>query len=416
MTDTLPRLSSLDDVVTSGMCIGCGLCVSLGGQGAVQMTMTDEGRLRPRSIGSIEPDTLSTIAAVCPGTAITGLADNLRTPDTVDDVVWGPHLSVDRAHAAEPDVRFMAATGGVLTALALHLLETGTVQLIAHVAPDPNAPMRSVAHISRNRADVLAASGSRYGPTAPLTHIVDLLDAGERFAFVGKPCDVTALRNLARIDARVDDLCHVMLTLVCGGASELGKSTDVLADLGIDEDELSLFRYRGFGNPGRTRIETKDGRAEELTYNDMWEEESTWRLQYRCKVCPDAIGETADVVASDLWPGGGPTGEDAGFNGMITRTAAGAALVAAAIESGHLTVDQGLTARDLDVAQPHQVRKKRAVADRFDALAAAGRLVPQVTGLRIRTLAEQRSEAERAEERQATTQRIAAGQFTEPVA
>ena len=93
-----------------------------------------------------------------------------------------------------------------------------------------------------------------------------------------------------------------------------------------------------------------------------------------------------------------------------------AELVDAAVASGHLTVDRRLTARDLDVAQPHQVRKKQAVADRFDALAAAGRLVPQVSGLRIRTLAERRSDAERADERRATTRRIAAGQFTEPVA
>ena len=416
MTDTLPRLSSLDEVVTSGMCIGCGLCASLGGDDAVEMAMTAEGRLRPHSVRPLEPDMLSTIAAVCPGTAIAGLPSHLRTDDTVDDEMWGPHVSIDRAYASAPDVRFMAATGGVLTALALHLIETGTVDLIAHVAADPDAPMRTVAHVSRTREDVLAASGSRYGPAAPLTHIGELLESGERFAFVGKPCDVTALRNLARVDPRVDELCHVMLTLVCGGASELGKSVAVLDGLGIAEDELSLFRYRGFGNPGRTRIETKDGRAEELTYNDMWDEESTWQIQYRCKVCPDAIGEAADLAASDLWPGGGPTGEDAGFNGMITRTAQGAELVDAAVASGHLTVDRRLTARDLDVAQPHQVRKKQAVADRFDALAAAGRLVPQVRGLRIRTLAERRSDAERADERRATTRRIAAGQFTEPVA
>jgi hypothetical protein len=34
---------------------------------------------------------------------------------------------------------------------------------------------------------------------------------------------------------------------------------------GVREDELTLFRYRGFGNPGPTRLETKDGRAFELT-------------------------------------------------------------------------------------------------------------------------------------------------------
>ncbi len=409
-------LPHLDDIVTSGMCIGCGLCESVAGTEHVRMRMTPEGRLRPQTLRPLSETTLATIDRTCPGSTVRGLPDDLHDADTTIDDVWGPYRSVVRAYAADPDVRFRGSTGGVLTALALRLLESGTVAFIAHVSADPEQPMRSIAHVSETRADVLAAAGSRYGPAAPMTHISTLLDREQPFAFIGKPCDVTALRNLATVDDRVDRFCHFMLTLVCGGASELGKSTDVLDALGIDEEELSLFRYRGYGNPGRTRIETRDGRAEELEYNDMWADENTWRIQYRCKICPDAIGEAADLAASDLWPGGGPTGEDAGFNGVITRTAAGSRLLADAEAAGALTVDQTLTPRSLDEAQPHQVRKKRAVASRLDALHDAGRRVPEVTGLRIRTLAETRTERERADEYAATASRVADGQFLEPPA
>ena len=44
----------------------------------------------------------------------------------------------------------------------------------------------------------------------------------------------------------------------------------------------------------------------------MWEDEATWRLQSRCKICPDAIGEAADIVVGDTWPDATPVGEDAG--------------------------------------------------------------------------------------------------------
>ena len=53
---------------------------------------------------------------------------------------------------------------------------------------------------------------------------------------------------------------------------------------------------------------------------DLWEDEGKWRLQFRCKICADAIGELADIAVCDAWPGGGPTGEDEGFNGFIART------------------------------------------------------------------------------------------------
>ena len=109
------------------------------------------------------------------------------------------------------------------------------------------------------------------------------------------------------------ELLRYRLALVCGGASDLTESEELLAQFGVTEDQLRLVRYRGYGNPGPTRIETEDGRAYEVSYQQMWEDELKWMIQPRCKICPDAIGEAADIVASDMWPGGGPTGEDEGF-------------------------------------------------------------------------------------------------------
>ena len=139
------------------------------------------------------------------------------------------------------------------------------------------------------------------------------------------------------------------------------KTGDLLDELGLREDEISLLRYRGYGNPGRTRIETRDGRAFEKTYLEMWEEESQWCIQNRCKICPDAIGEVADVAAADYWPGGAPSGEDAGFNSMIARTPVGRDLLRDAEAAGAIRIVRELTMRDMDDTQPHQVRKKESV-------------------------------------------------------
>jgi coenzyme F420 hydrogenase subunit beta len=95
-----------------------------------------------------------------------------------------------------------------------------------------------------------------------------------------------------------------------------------------------VLRYRGMGNPGMTRVEANDGRAFEVTYNDLWEDEGKWRLQFRCKICADAIGELADMAVCDAWPGGGPAGEDEGFNGFIARTPNGQALLERAERAG----------------------------------------------------------------------------------
>lgn len=68
-------------------------------------------------------------------------------------------------------------------------------------------------------------------------------------------------------------------------------------------------------------------------------------LQWRCKVCPDAVGEVADVSAPDGWlmdPSTGrplyTDGENAGQNVLIIRTRAGAELVRQAVAAGALRV------------------------------------------------------------------------------
>ena len=102
------------------------------------------------------------------------------------------------------------------------------------------------------------------------------------------------------------------------------KSEELLARFGIAEDQLRLFRYRGYGNPGPTRIETEDGRAYEVSYQQLWEDESKWMIQPRCKICPDAIGEAADIVASGYVARRRTTGEDEGSTALLS------ALIAAA--------------------------------------------------------------------------------------
>ncbi|MEO1120131.1 MAG: Coenzyme F420 hydrogenase/dehydrogenase, beta subunit C-terminal domain, partial [Pseudomonadota bacterium] len=186
------------------------------------------------------------------------------------------------------------------------------------------------------------------------------------------------------------------------------KSQGVLDEYGVAERDLTVFRYRGYGNPGRTRIETSDGRAFEKTYGEMWADEATWRIQTRCKLCPDAIGEAADLAAADIWPGGSPTGEDAGINGAISRTARGQALVDAAVAAGDLVRGAPHEPRQYDDFQPHQVAKKRAMAARLRGLLSAGSITYAHSGLRLDEL-----DGDDPNEQAGAKQRVENGRFSE---
>jgi coenzyme F420 hydrogenase subunit beta len=294
--------------------------------------------------------------------------------------VWGSAERLSIGHAADPAVRFRASSGG----------------------------------LSFDAAAVLEGAGSRYGPAAPLADFLEILERAEPFALVAKPCDITAVRNLARLEPRVDRLMRYALTLVCGGASDLRKSEDVLKRFKVEERELTLFRYRGNGNPGPTRLETKDGRVFELTYPELWEDESKWMLQPRCNICPDAIGLGADIAASDTWPGGSPTGEDEGLNGIIVRTERGLELYEAAIAAGALTIIRDASFGDFDDFQPHQVRKRRAVWARLKGINAARRPVPVLHDLQVDECARLNSLRENLAEYRGARDRVKRGRLGEP--
>jgi coenzyme F420 hydrogenase subunit beta len=151
----------------------------------------------------------------------------------------------------------------------------------------------------------------------------------------------------------------------------------------------------------------------------MWgEDDSAWSLPFRCKVCPDGIGEAADIAASDTWPGGSPTWEgqadDPGTNGVVARTRAGLELLEAAARDGAIVIEREITPRDMDHYQPHQVDRKHAVWARYVGLKTVEQLVPEVRRLRIEDLARDNDLAANLHEARGTRRRARQGRTKEP--
>jgi len=408
----------LNAIVEQGLCIGCGLCQSVAGKNRVRVTRTSNGYLTPVVEGELDHATVDRIYAVCPGTRVEGLPARLVENDTHHDNVWGPWRRIVRAWAADPEVRFEGSTGGALTALAAYLLASKRVDFILHVKTSTSEPSFGEATLSFTEANVFEAAGSRYGPAAPLLDIGEVLDRNQPFAFIAKPCDIGALRNYAQQDERVDRLVRYWLTIVCGGYGTPRGTDAFFRRSGIDPEAVTGLRYRGRGCPGPTRVETADS-VQEFHYIDYWgADETTWTLPFRCKICPDGIGEAADIAAADTWVGGSPnrvdSGDDPGTNALIARTRAGEELIAAAAADGALTLEYDIVPHTVSVYQPHQVNKKYAAWARHQGLMDAGRMAPQTERLRIAELARELPEETNRFQRDGTRKRVEIGKASEP--
>lgn len=370
---------SLADVVTNGLCVGCGLCQSMAGRDRIELRLNHEGYLRPSIQQRLDPALERRILAVCPGAVIEGPRDVRR-----NDPIWGPvGAAAWRAQASDDELRHRGSSGGVLTALALDLLETGATDAVLHVGPDPDRPMRSRARVSTDRTGLLAGIGARYNPAAPLTEIHRLAQSGTRFVLIGKPCDVAAAKRLARAEPAIAKLMVAAFGFFCAGVPSHTISQSVVGKYGLSEDDVTLLRYRGNGCPGPTRIEA-GSRAFEQSYDETWSDELSQEIQFRCKICPDATGETADIACCDAWitADGLAHGIYEDWNAVLLRTARGNEIFRSAMDRGVLRGNE-IDIGDLARMQPHQVERKTAVAARRLGAQLAGIPTPRMNSLGI---------------------------------
>lgn len=372
--------SRLETVLGDGLCSGCGLCAAILGPERARMELSEPGYLRPRLMGAPSPAEDAVIAQVCPGSRV----DLPPGGDGLAEPEWGPLLRVATGHAVDADLRQRASSGGALSAVLSHLLESGQANYVLQVAASEEVPWLNQLVRSADGAAVRHASGSRYAPSAPLEPLLRCLDEGRPFVVVGKPCDIAALRAYSRHDPRVDQLVTAMIAFMCGGVPSAKGVELLVRKMGADPADVRAFRFRGEGWPGRARALLADGSERTISYNESWGGVLSRHVQLRCKICADGIGMSADLVFADAWYGddtGYPLFEEAdGRSLMLARTPRGLAIAAAA-ESAHMLRTEALDGAEISRMQPYQLRRIRLTWSRLLAMRFAGRGTVRYAGL-----------------------------------
>jgi coenzyme F420 hydrogenase subunit beta len=381
-----PTSPSLRRVAKGDLCSGCGACAAIG-KGKVTMETAPPGFLRPVQTDPLTDHEERTLAAVCPG-----LGQRVIAGTRTDDILWGPSVSMETGWASDPGIRHAGSSGAALTAILLHLLDVGEVDSVVQTRADDDLPIGNMTDESTSDADVVAASGSRYAPSAPLAGLAGLIGAGGRHAFVGKPCDAAALRAWAALDPAVGRTFPVILSFFCAGVPSHRGAEQVLAALGTTLNDTARFRFRGNGWPGRAVATLRDGSERSMSYHDSWGKILSRHVQHRCKICADGTGMAADIVCADAWEAderGYPLFEETdGISLVMARTPEGARVLAAARDAGRVQT-RAFDAGTLAAIQPGQRERRRGLWARLSALRLCGKPVPVYRGLHLLAAARQ---------------------------
>ena len=310
--------------------------------------MASSGRTARAPAASVAEGAARMFEQSCPGCRV----DAVRPSGSRRHPTMGSYFGVWEAWASDETVRYRGSSGGALTALHGWLLESGRASRIASASVD-SEPRRTVPVTITTKEAALAAAGSRYAPVGVLSNH----DVWSSDAITAKPCEISAIRALgtsARSSGAASDA--ILLSFFCAGTPSQAATDDLLARLGVPADEpIDELWYRGRGWPGRFTVRTTKAEGS-LSYDESWGGVLGPATHWRCKVCADGVGESADVVAADFWrvdERGYPVfTEGPGSSALIARTERGLEAVRDAVAAGAIVLR----------SDPHVRARERATA------------------------------------------------------
>lgn len=378
MDNPLDRL--IADVVRPGLCLGCGACAGVCRSGA--LGFPDElGDCVPAVTGSPgrAPAEDEWSYSGCPGREVDFPGLNAFCfGGQPPNLMLGHWRSLWVGYATDPAMRRAGASGGVITAAGCSLLEKKIVDGVIALGPDLARPYRSRPVIARTPEALRACAQSKYTVHPVLTILAELrkAPATERYAFIGLPCQIHAVRKLQAAGNPEAARITYVLGSYCGNILQFGAVHNFLRLYGVDDlDRVVDLQYRAGEWPGKMRVELDDGRVFEMPkfYANYL---IPFYILPRCLTCTDLTSEFSDISGGDAWA---PVYEERGkgFSMLVVRSEKGQRLVDELFERGVLEAEPIGEQEAMD-AHAHMLDfKKRGAFLRIWRRRRWGRAVPE---------------------------------------
>jgi coenzyme F420 hydrogenase subunit beta len=332
-------------VIDVGRCGKCGGCVSFcsaGGLGA--LAMSEDGL--PLLVEPRRCLHCGLCYLICP---FTHELDEETHARFGWQAPFGACRHVASARATSGAIRSVATDGGVVTALLVTLLETGSIEA-AIVSPRRDG-LRRAPRIATTAEEIIAAAGCQLAPTEHLEQLGQQYTtysptiaavkglAGERLrkvALVGVPCQVRTVRKMQALGIIPSEVITHVIGLFC------------CESLVLDEQGLEYLRRLGVPLPQVRKLNIKECLLATL------QDGSEVRLPLEaldpiarraCLSCPDFSSELADLSVGGL-------GSPPGFTTVIVRNDRGWQSYSEALRRGQI--------EELAHTSPQAAREHRA--------------------------------------------------------
>ena len=392
---------NIDKVWARHLCTECGACWGICPNDNIRV---DRARNRDYVFRVDDPTrcgSCTLCATICPGLEVDfatfyGRLFPSQKPDPWFGCVRAAYLS----RSTDPDAVRRGASGGTATTLLEFGLTTGRLDgaLVVGMSDAPAHEPRVT--VARTAEELHAATQSKYCPAPTCMSFREVMRTRGRYALVGIPCQIHALRRCQELFPKLRRRIVFALGLYCGPGPSFHMIDHLLARRGMGLDEVRQFHFRDKratdGHwPGGILAEGADGKEVRIPLARYLYAQTLFTRR-RCHVCPDYTAEFADVSMGDahlheFWadppeyqaPSGRVLDGRLGWNAVVVRTGEGEEWLEAARDAGKLDAEP-LPLEKLKEGMAHACyRKKHEFWARLRVHKLMLRRAPRFPGLAV---------------------------------
>ncbi|MGA1192376.1 MAG: Coenzyme F420 hydrogenase/dehydrogenase, beta subunit C-terminal domain [Bdellovibrionota bacterium] len=343
-----PRaLRALSRIVDGGLCHRCGSCVGICPTGV--LSLDDEEYPTVQKLSACTDCDLC--VKVCPGDEFsyesTFQEKFGRTP-ALDDT-HGEFRIAALAHATDNFLREHSTSGGLVTALLVHLLKQGKIDGAVVIQSDEEHLWKGKPVIARTEEELLRATKSKYAISPTNQVFQEILRIPGRYALVGLPCQIHGFEKAAKLQEALRERVVLTIGLFCHAAIEHEAFRIIWDSLGEKTKGATRFISRIGKHPGAPHLEYDDGSTYPVYFgskkgfrpSSMEIINILYRLYTpsRCLTCFDGLSEFADISVGDPWMA--PPEDDIrfseGWSFALLRTARGVAAFESAESDNYIS-------------------------------------------------------------------------------
>jgi coenzyme F420 hydrogenase subunit beta len=213
-----------------------------------------------------------------------------RDPARSDERFFGPYRRMLRASMIDP--RPGAQWTGIVTSIGRRLLETGAVDAVLTMAPDPADQWRPVPVIVTDPEGMAHCAGMRMGYAPLLALLEPARDKGyRRIAVIGIPCQVHALRALER------ELGFEQLFVIGTPCSDNTTTENFHGFLALLAADPATITYLEFRADYHVELRFTDGRVKTIPFLGLpISKLPSDFFPMTCRTCVDYTNVLADIT------------------------------------------------------------------------------------------------------------------------